>query len=175
MIQNDIDDTTASKEQQQFWQELVQLKADICYVRDYRNAVGRWVTGIAALRAITSAGSIAAWAVWKEHAYLWAALIAATQVADALKDVFPIYKKRDSLSRWCKVLTRLFVGAQRDWDDIAGGVYTNQQIRKLLHKLRLAKQQAESRYIPNGLTKKESLFDEAQSEAIAFFQSKYDS
>jgi hypothetical protein len=162
-----------SREQILYWQELVQLKADSCYVRDYRNAVGKWVTGIAALRAVTSASSIAIWAVWKEHAYVWASLIALAQVADALKDVFPLYKKQTALSRWSGSLNRLFVDAQRDWDDIAGGSCTNQQIRRTLHKLRLRKQAAEAKWIPNGLAMKQRLFEAAQMEAVQFFRKRY--
>ena len=33
-----------SREQQNYWQEFVQLKVDTCYVRDYRNYLGKWVT-----------------------------------------------------------------------------------------------------------------------------------
>jgi hypothetical protein len=136
-----------SYEQQIYWQEFVQLKADACYVRDYRNALGRWVTGVAAVRAIASAGGIAAWAIWKQYAYVWACIIAVSQVVDALKNVFPFYKRREALSRWSRTLSRLFVEAQRDWDAISGGEVTDARIRKMSHQLRSKKQQAEAKYI----------------------------
>jgi hypothetical protein len=152
---------TPSREQLIYWQEFVQLKVDTCYVRDYRNELGKWVTGVAAIRAIASTGGIAAWAVWRKYAYLWACVIAASQVADALKNVFPFYKRRGALSRWSRTLNRLFVEAQRDWDAISGGRCTNAQIRRLSHLLRVRKERAEGKYIPHGLARREDLFEKA--------------
>jgi hypothetical protein len=164
-----------SREQQIYWQEFVQLKADTCYVRDYRNALGKWVTGVSAVRAIASSGGIAAWVIWKQYAYLWAFIIAVSQVVDALKNVFPFYKRRGALSRWSRTLNRLFVEAQRDWDDIASGKPTNAQISKLSYQLRLKKERAEEKYIPHGLALRKDLFEKAQSEASQFFASRYGS
>lgn len=164
-----------SREQQVYWQEFVQLKADSCYVRDYRNDLNRWVTGVATIRAVASAGGIAAWAVWRQYAYIWACFIAGSQVVDALKNVFPFYKRRDSLSKWSRALNRLFVEAQRDWEEVAAGRCTDSQINKLSHQLRLKKERAEAKYVPHGLALRQDLFDSAQSEAARFFAVRYDS
>jgi hypothetical protein len=133
------------------------------------------VTGVAAVRAVASAGGIAAWAVWKQYAYVWACIIAASQVVDALKNVFPFYKRRGAPSRWSRTLNRLFVEAQRDWDAISGGRCTNAQIRRLSHQLRLKKERAEAKYIPHGLAMREDLFEKAQLEANRFFAARYGS
>jgi hypothetical protein len=164
-----------SREQQIYWQEFVQLKADTFYVRDYRNALGRLVTGVSAIRAVASSGGIAAWVIWKQYAYLWAFLIAASQVVDALKNVFPFYKRRGELSKWSRTLNRLFVEAQRDWEAIASGRRTNAQISELSHRLRVRKERAEEKYIPHGLALRNDLFVKAQSEASRFFASRYGS
>ncbi len=162
-----------SYEQEMFLHEFVQLKADACYVRDRRNRLGRYVTTVAAIRAITSCASIGAWAIWKEYAFLWGAMIAIAQVVDALKGVFPFEKRRVALSRWATTLDRLFVGAQRDWDSIASGYLTNAEIRKLLHRLRDAKQRAEARAIPNGLERDDQLAKKTEAEAYSYFRVKY--
>jgi len=164
-----------SHEQQIYWQEFVQLKADTFYVRDYRNQLSRWVTGVAAIRAIASTGGIAAWAVWRRYAYIWACIIAASQVVDALKSVFPLYRRRGALSRWLRSLNRLFVEAQRDWDSISAGKCTDAQIRKLTHRLRVRKERAEGKYIPHGLAQREEIFEKAQNEAAKFFSARYGS
>ena len=164
-----------SREQQSYWLEFVQLKVDTCYVRDYRNYLGRWVTGVSAIRAVASSGGIAAWVIWKQYAYLWAFIIAVSQVVDALKNIFPFYKRRGALSKWSRTLNRLFVEAQRDWDAIAGGRRTNTQISELTHRLRVKKERAEEKYIPHGLAQRKDLFEKAQREAGRFFTSRYDS
>lgn len=162
-----------SPEQQDFLQELLQLKIAACYVRDYRNSLNRWVTSTAVVRAIAASGSIALWAVWQKYAFLWASIIAASQLADALRDVFPFSKRRKALSAWVRQLDRLFIFAQRDWADIAAGRCTEKQLCKLLHTLRSRKQTLEARYVPDGLVKKQSLFEAAERETVAYFATRY--
>jgi len=77
---------------------MTNLKADASYIRLYRDSQGSWVTGLGALKAIASSTGIAAWVVWREYAFAWGAIIAAAQVADALKDVFPFAKKHKAAS-----------------------------------------------------------------------------
>ncbi len=162
-----------SPEQRDYFQEFLQLKIDACYIRDYRNGFNRWVTTTASVRAVAASGSIAIWAVWQRHAIVWASIVAASQLADALKDVFPFAKRRKALSSWVRQLDRLFVLAQRDWADIAGGRCTNAQIDKRLHALRSRKQQLEGKFIPEGLVRRQRLLEAAEFEAIAFFDSRY--
>ena len=55
--------------------------------------------------------------------------------------------------------------------DFASGEVTNAQIRKVCHRLRSRKDNAEARYIPDGLRKKD-LFNKAQIEAKHFFNTR---
>ncbi len=71
---------------------MVEIKVAASYMRRDRDDLGVWVTRLGTLKAIASSGGIAAWVIWKEYAFLWAAIIAASQVADALRDVFPFAK-----------------------------------------------------------------------------------
>lgn len=66
-------------------------------------------TGLGALKAIASCMGIAAWAVWREYAFVWGVVIAASQVADALKDVFPFAKKHKAACEHGMSLERLFI------------------------------------------------------------------
>ena len=175
MDQPEIEADQPSYEQQMYWQEFVQLKADAFYIRDYRNSLSRWVTTTAIIRATASSGSIGAWVIWRRYSFVWAAIITLSQVTDALKNVFPFYKRRAALSRWVRQPDRMFVFAQRDWEDIAGGRCTEQQIRKLLHQLRSRKQALEAKCIPDGLNPKNLLLQTAESEAIRYFTSRYGS
>jgi len=162
-----------SREQQMYWHEFFQLKTDACYVREYRNSLSKWVTAFAAIRAIAATSSIGGWLIWKRYALLWAGLIAAAQLIDALKNVFPFYKRRRALSALSRSLNQLFVEAQRNWDEIAGGHCSNVQVRKLCHQIRSRKQKAEARFMPNGLRRSDRLFNSAQAEAEQFFKERY--
>ena len=156
-----------------YWREFNQLKLDACYVRDYRDSIGKAETKVAAVRAITSSASIAAWAVWRKYAIMWAAFIAASQVVDALRDVFPFRKRRQALSGWSNALNRLFVDAQRDWENISAGKVSNAKISRLTHQLRHKMQRYEETYIPDGLPRKQDLFEAAQTEMGTFFRTRY--
>lgn len=162
-----------SPEQASYWQDFIQLKLDACYVRDYRNRIGRIETSVATLRAIASSTSIAAWAIWQKHALIWGCIIAASQLVDALRDVFPFRKRRQALSGWSNGLNRLFVEAQREWDLIAAGKMPNKKIQMRAHQLRLKMQRYEETYIPDGLPRNEKLFQAAQAEMVTFLQSRY--
>jgi hypothetical protein len=98
-----------------YWQELVQTKIDECYARRYARLSGLSLsnlnTTVTVLRTITSAGSISAWLVWKKYTYIWAFLLGASQFAEALKGVLPLYKRRRALGLWSRTLNRIFVDA----------------------------------------------------------------
>jgi hypothetical protein len=84
--------TTSHRQQNLYWNQIIELKVEAGYICRYRDAVGRKVTALATLKAVASSGGIAAWAIWREYAFLWGTIIAASQVADALKEVFPFTK-----------------------------------------------------------------------------------
>ena len=89
------------RQQQLYWAQMIELKVAACYIRRYRDYVGKRVKALGTLRAIASSGSIAAWALWKEYAFVWGAIIAAAQVAanhiQALLDRTPSGRSRSKL------------------------------------------------------------------------------
>ncbi len=70
-------------------------------------------------------------------------------------------------------LNRLFVEAQRNWDEIASGQYSNAQVRKLCHQIRSRKLKAEAKFMPNGLGLNKRLSRKAQIESEKFFKERY--
>jgi hypothetical protein len=118
------------RQQQLYWAQMIELKVAIGYIRRYRDHVGRWTTGIGTVRAIASSGGIAGWAVWHQYAFVWAIIIAASQVTDALKEVFPFTKKHKAASAHTMTLGSLFIDAQLEWENIFSGRYTDDEIMK---------------------------------------------
>lgn len=152
---------------------MVELKVELAYLRRYRDAVGKWVNGLGTIKAIASSGSIAAWAIWREHAFVWGAIIAASQLADALKDVFPFAKTHKAISQQLIALESIFIDAQLEWENIFSGRYTDKEIATRRHKLMMSQHKAESHNFPLGLAAKELLFAEAQEEAKDYFATTY--
>jgi hypothetical protein len=171
---NEIDNVSAPHRQQQlYWKEMINLKADASYIRLYRDSLGRWVTGLGALKAIASCGGIAAWVVWKEYAFIWGAIIAASQVADALKDVFPFAKKHKAASGYSMTLDYLFNDIQLEWENIFSGRYSDEEIMKLRHKLGKSQLDAMQRNFPDGVPVLDDLLVQAKQLAEIYFQTTY--
>jgi len=166
-------DEGAHRQQQLYWNQMIELRVAIAYIRRYRDERGRWVTGLGTVRAIASSGRIAAWAIWKEHAFVWGAIIAASQVADALKEVFPFSKTHKSASEHTITLGGIFIDAQLEWENTFSGRYTNEQITNRRHKLMKLQHDAERHNFPHGLATKAALFAQAQEEAKEYFASTY--
>src|SRR5436189_2018493 len=85
--------STLRRQQEQYWQAMIELKVAATYIRLYRDYLSRWVMGLGILKAVASSVGIAGWAIWTKYAFMWAVIIAASQVADALKEVFPFTKR----------------------------------------------------------------------------------
>ena len=161
------------RQQQLYWNQMIELKVAVEYIRLYRDDLGRWVTGLGTVKAIASSGSIAAWAIWREYAFVWGAIIAIAQVLDALKDVFPFTKTHKSASEHAIALGSIFIDAQLEWESIFSGRYTDDQIANRRHKLMKLQHEAERHSFPNGLSTRDALFKEAESEAKTYFESMY--
>ena len=159
--------------QKQYWSEMIKLKAGELYIRYYRDNLGSWVTTAATFRAIASSVSIASWAIWHSLAFVWAAIIAASQVGDALKNVFPVAKKHKSAGELASTLEMLFIDAQLEWENVSSGKYTNDDINARLHKLRTLQKQAEHRSFPNGLAVRAGLEARAKEDTKVFFYETY--
>ena len=165
--------TNPHRQQQLYWAQMIELKVAASYIRLYRDYLGKWVTGLGTLRAIASSSSIAAWALWKDYAFVWAAIIAAAQVLDALKDVFPFTKKHKAASAHTITLGGIFIDAQLEWENIFSGRYTDDQIMNRRHKLMKLQHDAERTSFPDGLATKDTLFAKAQQEAKDYFAATY--
>jgi hypothetical protein len=161
------------RQQQLFWNEVTRLKAAVIYIGLYRDSLEEWVTGLATLKALASSGGIAAWAIWKQYAFFWGAIIAASQLADAIKDVFPFAKRHKAASLHTAVLSELFIDAQLDWENIVLGKFTNDEIMKRVHRLRKMQLEAERENFPDGLKEKGPLLARAKLEAEAYFRFTY--
>jgi len=161
------------RQQALYWAKLCDLKVAASYMRRYRDYLGRWVTAIATVRAIASSVSIAAWAVWKDHPLVWGTIIAAAQVADAIKDVFPVVKRYKAASEYTVTLDSLFIDAQLEWENIYSGKYSDDQVLTRLHKLRKLHHDAEARMMKDGLPIRKDLFRQAREEADQFLETTY--
>lgn len=90
----------------------------------------RWDRGINIFLALVSSGSIAAWAVWQEEpgVWLWAFLIAASQVVTAIKPYFPYFKYVQILNKKHIQAENLNVEFERLWYENENEILTEKAI-----------------------------------------------
>jgi hypothetical protein len=110
---------------------------------------------------------------WKEYAFVWGAIIAASQVVDALKDVFPFTKRHKAAIEHTITLASIFIDAQLEWENIFSGRYTDDQIMNLRHKLMKLQHEVERTSFPDGLATQDALFAESQKDAEEYFTATY--
>lgn len=139
----------------------------------YRDHFAKRVTWLGALKAVASSVGIAAWAVWNKYGFLWALIIAASQVADALKEVFPFTKKHRAASELTLALASLFIDVQLEWENIVSGRFTDDQVLNRLHKLRRLRFNAQKANFPDGLAEKADLKDKAKRQVEEYFKANY--
>jgi hypothetical protein len=161
------------RQQQLYWNEMINLKADAAFIRLYRDSRGRWVRGLGIFKAVASSSSIAVWAVWQKFPLIWGAIIAISQVLDAVKDFFPFAKEHKAASAHSMTLDYLFNDVQLEWENIFSGRYSDDEIMKLRHKLGKSQLDALQRSFPEGLASDYRLLEQAKQEAETYFATTY--
>src|SRR6185312_15254454 len=131
----DASEAPEHRQQQLYFRELFQLKVRCEYTRRYRSILSTWVARISILRAIASSGSIAGWVIWRDYAFIWGTIIAAAQLADALKEAIPYTARQKSANAMLTDLDALFIEALFEWESVFSGKLTNEEITERRRKL----------------------------------------
>lgn len=122
--------------QQQYWNELVQLKFESEYLSELIAVDQAWERRHEVILALSASSAIGGWVLWSELGFLWAAGIAASQVLSAVRHLSP---RRDRLRRLPGMraeLQRLLLAAERGWFDVAEGLADARQSHDMRLDLR---------------------------------------
>lgn len=117
-----------SKTVDQYWDSMNEFKAHCYYVHGYLVRSESWNRRIEIYLAVTSSVSIGGWAVWREHSFFWAILIAASQVVNAIKNYLPFSKRVQPLRGLSYAFDELFIDLEDDWFSISEGELTEKEI-----------------------------------------------
>lgn len=133
--------------QKMYWDDLVQLRFQLLYIETYSDASYKKDNAINIILAIASSSSIGAWVIWKEAAIVWGAIIAISQVINAVKDYLPYNSRKKYLNQLHSELAELLNEYEYKWLDVAEGELTARQINDLLFSLRKKKQKVHKKYL----------------------------
>ena len=89
--------------------------------------------------AIASSSSIGAWAIWREYSWVWAGIIAFSQVVTAATPFLPYKKIIKSYSALIHELEDLMIKSESKWHAISDGKLTSSEINKARFYIRATK------------------------------------
>ena len=159
--------------QETYWNQLVLLKVVACYVRRYRDEQAWWITRIGVFKAIVTSGTIGAWAVWKDYAFLWGILLGAAQVLDAAKEFIPQTKNRRSASEFVNAIEAIIIDARFEWYEVFTGKYEAGDIMDRWRKLARLLNETEGKHFPDGLPVNPERQRLAEAEANSYILNTY--
>lgn len=161
------------RQQELYWKQLVEVKVVSSYIRLYRDEQSVWINRLGMFRAVATSSTIAGWAIWKDYAFVWGIILAASQVADALKAYLPNAKRQRSASELVNVLESLLIDAKFEWESVFAGTFSAEDILSRYRKLARLQLEAEKKFFPDGLPPDPRLRALAERDASAYFKATY--
>jgi len=133
--------------QEKFWSELCQIKFDLFYLGEYIDHSEKCDNLINLITAITSSGSIAAWALWGSLKFVWSSIIALSQVINAIKPHLPYIKRIKLLNSQCSELSKLFIEYDHLWLKVKNHDFTDEEINDHIKDIRIKKDKIDDKFM----------------------------
>ena len=156
-----------------YWNQLVLLTVVACYVRRYRDEQAWWVNRIGLFKAVVTSGTIGAWVIWKDYAFVWGVLLGAAQILDAAKEYIPQAAHRRHASEFLGVIENTVIDARFEWFEVVGGRYLDGEIMERWRSLAKLMRESEARYFPDGFPISPARERLAKMEARAYISAHY--
>lgn len=126
---------------------MVQIKAWTFYLDIYAEDSYKWDRRINIYGAIASSSSIAAWTIWQNWSFIWAAIIAISQVLTAIKQYLPFGRRLKYLQPFIEDMKLLYLKMEYDWYKVAAGELSETEINGLLYSYKKEYSGIESKYL----------------------------
>ncbi len=156
-----------------YWRQIIQLKGGAVCVRLYRNRMAGRLRAIEIVKAVASSTAVSGWIVFRTYPLLWTSIIAAAQLLDAIKDVFPFAKLHRQAAALTIALELLLIDAEDEWERIHIGKMNDKAIIERRTRLRKLQADAENKHFPDGFQPAKSIVDLATRETQAYFQTTF--
>jgi hypothetical protein len=160
--------------QQKYWNNMVQVKSSEFYLDIYLDNSYRWNQVINVFSAIASSSSIACWTIWKDFSYVWAVIIAVSQVINTIKEFFPYNKMLKLLPPFLADVKSFYIKTEKDWYNVAGGEMTEDDINTLLYSYKEEFSEIEGKYLKDDvLIEKTRYMKEADQKTELYFKNNF--
>lgn len=157
-----------------FWKELFQIKVQVIFVQGLWRRSERIERYIKMFLAIASSASVGAWIIWKELAWLWAAVVAVSQVLTTIQPLLPYAERQKKFALVLRDFELLFMASEFDWQSMSGVDLSSKKINSLTEKLKRKKLEILHRHMPDDVFPTNvTLANEAEAEANSYFAYHY--
>ena len=128
-----------SRNQLQYWNLFYDLSVYFHYLQIYQERDQVTIRSISIFTALTSSSSIAAWAIWNDFSWLWAIIIALSQVLNVVGTFLPYKQREKTLRSVLPQIHALLLDCEDTYDEVSSGELTEKQIHQhtMLNKRRL--------------------------------------
>ena len=133
--------------QQKYWNLLVQTRFKVEYVDVYAEKMYGYDKAINIICAIASSTAIAAWSTWTQLAYIWGLIIAVSQLASVIRDIFPFNNRIKVLRELSGKLKGTFCQMEFDWYKVSQGLLLDEEINELLFRYKKQIKDIEVRHL----------------------------
>ena len=159
--------------QSQYWKEIYQLKVHIAFIELLLERSERVDRGLKIFLAVASSSSIGAWIIWTHLSWVWGAIIAGSQVINAIVQYLPYKNRIKAYSSLLNELEEIMIQGEFKWHAIADGRMTECEINKARFDIRSSKQKALKKNILTTIPTDTELQGIAENSAISYFNTFY--
>lgn len=159
--------------QTQYWKELHQLKTHIGYIELLLERAEKIDRTLKITLAIASSTSIGGWVIWEDMAWIWASVIALSQVISAINPYLPYRNQIKSYSSLLHELEELMIQSELKWHAVAEGKLTEAEINEARFSIRTIKIKSLRKHIPTTIPFDNKLHEQAERYSKEYFKNFY--
>ncbi|PMY71018.1 MULTISPECIES: hypothetical protein [Pseudomonas] len=162
-----------SNVQDEYWAELQTIRTHAYYLALYQEQSESFERWINITLAVASSSSIAAWAIWKDHAFVWSVFIALTQLLSVAYKFLPFKSRIKPLSSASIEMSVLADEAEKEWYRVSNGDFSGGEVNDKRFSLRKRSSKIMSNFSTVSLPKSERLLAKAKNETVTYLSGIY--
>lgn len=122
--------------QERYWKMMTQLKYDYYYLEGHFSLSVNIDRGLKIFLIFCSCSSIASWAIWSEYVFVYAIIIAASQVFQIVNEFLPYKSRIDEIRRYSTKLECIYSQIEKMWFEVAEGNLSNENVNDLIYEFK---------------------------------------
>jgi hypothetical protein len=125
-----------SPSRNRIWNNLANIKFKALYACECSRMASRWGRLASFGLALTSASSVATWALWQQHTRIWAIIIGVGQLAQVALPYVPFLKNEKEYLGMSFEFENLYLEYEQLWYDLQDKTVTETSAKERLTQLR---------------------------------------